>query len=207
MKEKLYTIPLNDAVNASDECPFCFIERELEQNSLDFVLGNSSSYMESDIRDQTDKAGFCRVHMKKMFDYGNTIAAWTAFKDCSCFICQNIEDTFKRYVETFFWLYRQDNEFKNKILRSKGFCLHHFGILCNGADKYLNDKEKAEFYPAMFRLMDENFQRMEEDLVWLSDKFDYRNKDADWKNSKDALQRGMQKLRSGYPADPVHKAK
>ncbi len=50
--------------------------------------------------------------------------------------------------------------------------------------------------------MDENFQRMEEDLVWLSDKFDYRNKDADWKNSKDALQRGMQKLRSGYPADP-----
>ena len=54
MKEKLYTIPLNDAVNASDECPFCFIERELEQNSLDFVLGNSSSYMESDIRDQTD---------------------------------------------------------------------------------------------------------------------------------------------------------
>ena len=99
------------------------------------------------------------------------------------------------------------NEFKNKILRSKGFCLHHFGILCNGADKYLNDKEKAEFYPAMFRLMDENFQRMEEDLVWLSDKFDYRNKDADWKNSKDALQRGMQKLRSGYPADPVHKAK
>ena len=254
MKEKLYTIPLNDAVNASDECPFCFIERELEQNSLDFVLGNSSSYMESDIRDQTDKAGFCRVHMKKMFDYGNTlgnalilqthyhklreemkkqfdsfspgkssvlarfrrsdssadknpIAAWTAFKDCSCFICQNIKDTFNRYVETFFWLYRQDNEFKNKILRSKGFCLHHFGILCNGADKYLNDKEKAEFYPAMFRLMDENFQRMEEDLVWLSDKFDYRNKDADWKNSKDALQRGMQKLRSGYPADPVHKAK
>ena len=73
MKEKLYTIPLNDAVNASDECPFCFIERELEQNSLDFVLGNSSSYMESDIRDQTDKAGFCRVHMKKMFDYGNTL--------------------------------------------------------------------------------------------------------------------------------------
>ena len=142
MKEKLYTIPLNDAVNANDECPFCFIERELEQNSLDFVLGNSSSYMESDIRDQTDKAGFCKVHMKKMFDYGNTLgntlilqthyhklreemkkqfdsftpgkssilgrfrrsdavtdkntlAAWAASKDCSCFICQNISDTWK----------------------------------------------------------------------------------------------------------------
>lgn len=27
MKEKLYMIPLNDAVNADDECPFCHIER------------------------------------------------------------------------------------------------------------------------------------------------------------------------------------
>ena len=30
-------------------------------------------------------------------------------------------------------------------------------------------------------------------------------KDADWKNSKDALQRGMQKLKGGYPADQVYK--
>lgn len=254
MKEKLYTIPLNDAVNANDECPFCFIERKLEQDSLNFVLGNGSSYMESDIREQTDKAGFCRIHMKKMFDYGNTlgnalilqthyrrirsemkkefdefepkkipvfklfrcseadlkknsIASWTEAKDNSCFICQSISDTFHHYMETFFVLYRRDNEFRNKILSGKGFCLHHFGILCNNADKYLNDKEQAEFYQSMFDLMDKNFQRMEEDLVWLSDKFDYRNKDADWKNSKDALQRGMQKLHGGYPADAVFKAK
>ena len=58
MKEQLYTIPLNDAFSANDECPFCFIERKLEQDVLDFTLGSSSSYMESDIREQTDKAGF-----------------------------------------------------------------------------------------------------------------------------------------------------
>ena len=44
MKEKLYTIPLNDAVNANDECPFCFIERKLEQDLMDFVLGGGSSH-------------------------------------------------------------------------------------------------------------------------------------------------------------------
>ena len=54
MKEKLYTIPLNDAVNENDECPFCFIERKLEQDMINFVLGSSSSYMESDIREQTE---------------------------------------------------------------------------------------------------------------------------------------------------------
>ena len=41
MKEKLYTIPLNYAVNENDECPFCFIERKLEQDMINFVLGSS----------------------------------------------------------------------------------------------------------------------------------------------------------------------
>lgn len=254
MKEKLYTIPLNDAVNENDECPFCFIERKLERDALDFTLGSSSSYMESDIRAQTDAAGFCREHTKKMFDYGNTLGnalilkthyqklqkemkdqfgkftpgkssflgkfrkpsgdgqsnsiyAWTQEKDCSCFICKTVQETFERYIETFFYLYKNDPAFRDKILNGKGFCLHHFGVLCEGADRYLNDKEKATFYPALFSLMEQNFARMEEDITWLIDKFDYRNKDADWKNSKDALQRGMQKLRGGYPADPPHKAK
>lgn len=254
MKEKLYTIPLNDAVNVQDECPFCFIERKLEQDAMDFVLGSSSSYMESDIREQTDKAGFCREHTKKMFDYGNTlgnslilkthyqklrkemheqfqsftpgkssllgrlrhtqsaseknpIQAWAESKDCSCYICRNVQETFDRYIETFFYLYRNDSAFRDKIEHGKGFCLHHFGVLCGSADRYMNEKEKAAFYPAMFKLMEENFARVEEDITWLIDKFDYRNKDADWKNSKDALQRGMQKLRGGYPADPVYKAK
>ena len=77
MKEKLYTIPLNDAVNAMDECPFCYVERNIEQDLLDFCLGSGSSYMESDVREATDKEGFCRMHFKKMFDYGNTLGnAW-----------------------------------------------------------------------------------------------------------------------------------
>ena len=53
--------------------------------------------------------------------------------------------------------------------------------------------------------MTENLQRLYEDLDWFCDKFDYRYKDADWKNSKDALQRGMQKAAGGYPADPPYK--
>ena len=42
-------------------------------------------------------------------------------------------------------------------------------------------------------------------LIKAVEKFDYRNKDADWKTSKDAIQRGMQKLKGGYPADAPYK--
>ena len=53
--------------------------------------------------------------------------------------------------------------------------------------------------------MEENLQRVQEDLDWLVCKYDYRNLNADWKNSKDALQRAMQKIEGIYPADKPHK--
>lgn len=49
MKETIYTIPLNDAFHAEDECPFCRLERDAEQHALEFILGKQSSYMEDDI--------------------------------------------------------------------------------------------------------------------------------------------------------------
>lgn len=247
MKEKLYTIPLNDAVNAGQECPFCYIEREVERDLLDFVLGSGSSYMESDVREATDKAGFCRAHFKKMFDYGNTlgngwilkthymqtiremkeefakfspsrstfrdklkkntgrenpIGVWVQEKEKSCYICNRFGDTYERYLDTFFHMYKTDADFRKRIGESRGFCLHHFGDLCEYSGRKLSDKEKKEFYPEMFALMEKNMDRLQEDVSWLVEKFDYVNKDADWKNSRDAVERGMQKLRGGYPADP-----
>ena len=59
----------------------------------------------------------------------------------------------------------------------------------------------------LFPLMTKNMDRMQEDVSWMVEKFDYLNKDADWKNSKDAIQRGMQKLKGGYPADQPYKYK
>ncbi len=250
MKEQLYMIPLNDAVNANDECPFCNIERQIEQDLLDFVLGSGSSYMESDIREQTDKQGFCRAHFKKMFDYGNTlgngwilkthykqmlaefdkqtkgyapgkvsfkskfrkdgaqtnpVSAWVREKEESCYICNYYREHYDRYMDTFFVMYKKDPDFRSRIENGKGFCLTHFGDLCAAGESKLSEKEMASFYEMLTRLTRENLSRLYEDVAWLIEKFDYRNKDADWKNSKDAIQRGMQKLKGGYPADPVYK--
>lgn len=252
MKEKLYTIPLNDAVNAGCECPFCFVERTIEHDLLDFVLGSSSSYMESDIREKTDEAGFCRAHFKKMFDYGNalgngwilkthykktiedmkkvfrhnkpikqslkdsfsnkilplnTVSQWVYDQSNSCYICNEFNQTYERYLDTFLYLYRNDPAFVEKVLNSKGFCIPHFGDLCNIAEKKLSKKEKEDFFEKMFTLMENNMERMYEDVAWLIEMFDYRNKDADWKTSKDAIQRGMQKMKGGFPADPVYQFK
>lgn len=246
MKEKLYTIPLMDAFHADDECPFCNIERSLEHNAIDFILG--TAYMESDIREATDKTGFCRHHLQLMYNYGNSLgnalmlkthvkkineeltrevknfkytnskspfskktdssnslSSFLQQKEQTCYVCDYYKKTYDRYLDTFFYLYKNNPEFHDMIQNSKGFCLHHLEELLTEADNQLNTKQKETFYPMMFELITTNMKRIEEDISWFVDKFDYRNQDADWKNSKDAIPRTMQKLVGGYPADPPYK--
>ena len=75
MKEKIETIPVNEAFDSGDECPFCYLEREVEHRVIRFVLGPGASYMEPDVRAATDEAGFCREHYQKMHDYGNALGS------------------------------------------------------------------------------------------------------------------------------------
>lgn len=251
MKEQLHTITISDAIANAGECPFCYMERKTEEHMMDFVLGHGASYMESDIRDMTDREGFCRAHFKKMFDYGNSlgnawilktlymrhleemdkefknfkpdsvgkssrlfgkskpsgnnsIIEWINKRESTCFICTSVQNTFQAYMKTFFKMYRSDEEFRKQIASSKGFCIDHFKVLCEGADSMLSDKERADFYDVMLPLMRENINRVYEDVAWFVEKYDYKNRDADWKNSKDAIQRGMQKLRGSDPSLPPY---
>ncbi len=68
--EQIYTIPVNEAFEASAAdpacgCPLCAIYRQLEENELDLILG--ASMMEPDVRIKTNEEGFCRLHYDLMF--------------------------------------------------------------------------------------------------------------------------------------------
>ena len=52
MKEKIFTIPVNDAFDSGCECPVCYMKRELENAAVEYTMG--PSYMEDDIRAKTD---------------------------------------------------------------------------------------------------------------------------------------------------------
>ena len=73
MREQIDTAPVIEAFDSADECPFCYLERMAEQRTVRYVLGPSASYMEPDVRADTDKRGFCREHYQKLYDYGNAL--------------------------------------------------------------------------------------------------------------------------------------
>ena len=110
-------------------------------------------------------------------------------------------------LDTFFDLYKKNEEFRALFEKSRGFCLPHFGDLIEAAEDKLTDDEKKEFYHKAFSMMQENLDRLQKEVSWFVEKNDYRNKDKDWGTSADSIQRGMQKCAGGYPADEVFKAK
>ena len=73
MKEQIYTIPVNEAFDSGDECPFCYLERAAERGAINYAVGPEASYMESDVRALTNELGFCNHHLKSLYDFGNSL--------------------------------------------------------------------------------------------------------------------------------------
>lgn len=111
--------------------------------------------------------------------------------ESNCFVCQRIDPVFERYVHTIFHMWKKDPEFKEKLKSSKGFCTYHYGILYEKGAEHLNQSQYDEFITALNDIYFENMERVNGDVSWFIDKHDYRNKEADWKNSKDSIQRAI----------------
>ena len=92
--------------------------------------------------------------------------------------------------------------------RESGKCSHHhFYDVLDSCREKLKPEEAQQMKEMLCGLMERELARIQEDIDWFVEKYDYRNQNADWKNSKDAVPRTMQKITAGYPADPVFKQK
>ncbi len=114
----------------------------------------------------------------------------------SCFVCGRVEKVFERYIATIFYLYEREGDFRDKLAKSKGFCNEHYALLFEQAPSYLSGRDLTEFIEMLNEVYLTNLKRVRDDLEWFTDKFDYRNADAPWKNSKDALPRTLLKTNS-----------
>ena len=239
MKEKIYTIPVNDAFDEGGECPICNIYHRLEQESIEYMLG--PAYMEDDIRMETNKKGFCSRHYSLMYAQQNRlglalmlhthmqsvgkklnelaakrkpikkslfskpdkdeISAYIDEITSSCYICDRIDTTFERYIDTFFYMWSKMPEIQQKVENSKGFCLKHFSLLLTEGAKKLSSAEYEKLVDIILPLEQQNIKRITDEVEHFTDKFDYRHKDEPWGNSRDSVERGILKTSSEFVED------
>ena len=230
MAEQIYTIPVNDAFDSGCECPVCAMNRELENNAIEYTMG--PSYMEDDNRALTDKMGFCPHHTRLLYAQKNRLGLALMLKthtdktikemkelaakgsapkssffgksqteapvveyvkklESTCFICDRMEQMFERYIDTIFHMWKKDPAFPEKFRSCKGFCTYHYGLLYEKSSGKLKGDALSSFIDALNKVYFDNMERVNEDISWFIDKFDYRYKNEPWKNSKDALPRGI----------------
>jgi hypothetical protein len=250
MKERIYTIPINEAFDQDTECPLCICERKLESDALDYTLG--PAMMEPDSRIATNRMGFCSTHFAKLYNlqqnrlplaliidthmaeqirdieeiykkYGDALKKESEIKpldsvlsvlkgknvsgkaiaglleklenlESTCAVCDKLKSNMERLVENTLYLYNKESDFREKFNGSKGFCLKHLKMLAAESQNQLPASRRAEFLNHMLQVEIENLERVHDDVGYFIKMFDYRNRDADWKNSRDAVPRSIEKL-------------
>lgn len=241
MKEKIYTIPINEAFEEDCECALCFLEKKLEKEAVEYTLG--AAMMEPDFRILSNEKGFCNKHYGMLFSKQNKLSLSLILdthleeliinlkqfkkdiskandskfsflnkkdnspckilsdelskKECTCVICDKINNTTKRYIDTLFHIWKSDNSFREKVLSHKGFCMRHFNILIKESATYLSKSDSNEFIRLIYNKQIEELSRIQEDIHKFTLKFDYRNKDMLLGDAQTAPIRTIEKI-SGY---------
>lgn len=112
----------------------------------------------------------------------------------SCAICEKINFNMDKFTDVILYLFFREPDFKNRFVSKKGFCLPHLKMLLEGSLKYLNRKQRSEFTMTLMSMELIHLDRIKEEVNWFTKKFDYRNQDAPWKNSRDAIPRSIEKI-------------
>lgn len=92
----------------------------------------------------------------------------------SCLVCEKIEHTMKNFIKTFWYLYEKEPDFKEKILKSKGFCLNHFNDLVNSGEG-ISGRKRETFIEEITDLELLNLKRNKKDVSAFVKQFDYRS--------------------------------
>lgn len=111
-----------------------------------------------------------------------------------CVFCERVRDIMERYLYTIVYMYKHEPEFPELFAASKGMCLQHYAEALEMAPKHLSGDRLKSFVDVLTDIEMKNFDRLEAEIDWFIQKYDFRNHDKPWGNSKDAVRRSINKL-------------
>lgn len=194
-------------VNAKGFCPRHFRQMYAAGNHLGLglmlhtYLKNTNEALRKNAERLCAAAGteagkpiFARLGKNKGAELTNVVGEVAQIAQ-SCVMCERVRDNMERYLYTILHMYKHEPEFQKQFAASKGFCLNHYRALLDMAAQHLTGQDLARFVQEVTRLEMENLSRVEKEIEWYTLKFDYKNDDKPWGNSRDAVKRTINKVR------------
>lgn len=219
MKEDICSIPISELFEPKEGCPICRMDKMLEDRLAEYITG--AAMMEPDVRIETNRLGFCARHFDKITAVGSRLSVALileshlkeleerAFEGTetkkklfgssapqghgpgeTCFICENMEKNRNHLVESLLHLWLREAEFRQLYREQECLCLPHSRLLLKAASA-MNRKGMEAFFTDTKELSMSYLKEVGKDITHFCRMFDYRNKNADWGNSKDAIERSI----------------
>lgn len=214
--EKIYTIPINEAFDASRDdkslgCPFCNLRKKIENDEIELILG--ASMMEPDIRIKTNEMGFCHRHFDMMLKRKNRLGLTLMLEShldhvdkCSkglfsdkklskiekdCYICNKMDYHLSRIFENAAYLFENDEAFRGRVKEMPFFCLEHYNAFMKAGKESLKKSDSHDLAKVISGVNDAYMEKLKQDVSWFCKKFDYRYEEEPWGDAKDAPERAI----------------
>jgi len=200
MKESIYSIPISEAFEVYEGCPFCRIYSRLEQHLVEYITG--PAMMEPDVRINTNEKGFCRNHYNMTILQKNRLSValmlqtrleWLlddiykgkgrgfSFKKednpkrDNCVICENIDREYKRVIGNAAVVWAKESEFKSLYARQEYICYPDYKKVTEVARKKLKGAELDAFLKITTALAAKRIKELKSDIDAFCNLYDYRS--------------------------------
>ena len=223
MIEKNYTIPINEEFEKYDACPLCRLNKKLEEQNLEYIMG--AAMMEPSVRIETNRLGFCASHYNNMLGMKNRLSlalmlethlkkiqnltveltsggkkqsreAAVQLSDIAddCFLCRRISSTFEKYCSNIVYLWRTEPEFREKLLKQPYFCFTHTAALLKSGLENLPPKQFPAFSEDLIAVAKNGLEKYSGEVSTFTKSFDYRYAGADLGEAKLACEHAVEWL-------------
>lgn len=185
--------------NEEHVCPLCAIKNIVESGLVYEFLNDA--VMEDNTRILVNKTGFCEKHFDQLFAGQNKLSlalqistrtdemmklfnkplSTSALKKKideidgsvkSCVICNETEKSMIKYYKTIAQMYYNEPDFYKLLLKTNGFCVHHFAELLKYSAYAKNLKK--EYVTVLYDVQRRSFDSYKNDLNEFCYSHDYR---------------------------------
>ena len=211
MRVQLDTIAVWDAIKSGGECFLCSLKKQAETRSVKFYLGPSVMNPETRVqgmalmsdtylhetRESLEKAMKGILDAKAGRKVDKAVAAFQQAvekRQPQCLVCRQVEEHDIRYTYTTAYLYGHDPDFQKALQEGKGFCLPHYQMLLVWSKEALDAENRKRFVTDLTEVELRNLERLQDDVLWQTQKFKAENFDKPWNGCEDAQKRVVGKL-------------
>lgn len=229
MRESILTIPVSEIFEPRDGCPICRMRDMLEKRTTEYIMGAAMMEpdvrMETNrlgfckthfdqmlkqknrlslalmLQTRLDSVRKEVFEKKGVFDNKQKRVKSLVRNNSTCFVCSKVDWAMERLMVTVFEQYKVSKEFRELFKSQEYICLPHCELLCDLCMTGLDKRTALDFRDDCIELAGRQIDSLYDDVSHFCSMFDYRNngENADWGNSRDAVERAVGFLTSRMP--------